>query len=87
MAVEVSGGRALAAWPPLQSRLLRVFAFLAPTVFGSILAVLWLWRGVDLTGWRLLFAVGLAIYTVPSPADVRGALGKQAVQQNNDTEK
>jgi hypothetical protein len=83
MAVEVSGGRALAAWPPLQSRVLRVFAFLAPTVFGSLLATLWLVTGVEVSGWRLLFAVGLAIYTVPSPADVRGALGVQDVQQEN----
>src|SRR6056297_17612 len=82
-AVEVSGGRALAAWPPLDSRALRVFAFLGPTVFGSVLAAVWLVSGVDLSGWRLLFAVGLAIYTVPSPADVRGALGMQAVQQED----
>jgi len=87
MAVEVSGGRAVTAWPPLESRVLRVFAFLAPTVFGSLLAGLWLVTGVELTGWRLLFGVGLAIYTVPSAADVRGALGMQEVQQNNDTEK
>jgi hypothetical protein len=84
MAVEVRGGRALAAWPPIESTALRVFAFLAPTVFGSILALLWLWRGVDLTGWRLLFGVGLAIYTVPSPADIRGALGIQDSQQETD---
>jgi hypothetical protein len=50
-------------------------------VFGSILALLWLWRGVDLTAWRLLFGVGLAIYTIPSPADIRGALGIQDSQQ------
>lgn len=85
VAVEVSGGRALAAWPPLQSRALRVFAFLAPTVFGSILAALWLYRGFEPTPWRVLFAVGLAIYTVPSGADVRGALGVQESQQEDDT--
>jgi hypothetical protein len=81
MAVEVTGGRAAAAWPPLDSALVRFFAFLAPTVFGSLLAVLWLVSGTPVDGWRLIFAVGLAAYTVPSPADVRGALGKQAVQQ------
>jgi len=86
MAVEVSGGRALAAWPPLQSRVLRVFAFLAPSVFGSVLALVWLLSGVTLAGWRLLFGVGLAIYTVPSPADVRGALGVQASQQETDSQ-
>jgi hypothetical protein len=82
MAVEVTGGRAAAAWPPLESRALRAFAFLAPTVFGSLLAALWLVSGTSLDGWRLIFAVGLAAYTVPSPADVRGALGRQDVQQS-----
>lgn len=86
IAVEVSGGQALAAWPPLQSRALRVFAFLAPTVFGSVLAAVWLYSGVTLEGWRLLFGVGLAFYTLPSPADVRGALGRQASQQESDTQ-
>lgn len=81
MAVEVTGGRALAVWPPLESRALRVFAFLSPTVFGSVLALVWLLDGVELHGWRLLFAVGLTIYTVPSRADVRGALGRQDAQQ------
>jgi len=84
MAVEVTGGRALAVWPPLQSRVLRVFAFLAPTVFGSVLALWWLLDGVQLDGWRLLFAIGLAIYTVPSRADVRGALGRQESQQETE---
>ena len=82
MAVEVTGGRAAAAWPPLESRVLRAFAFLAPTVFGSLLAALWLASGTSVDGWRLIFAVGLAAYTVPSPADIRGALGQQAVQQD-----
>ena len=81
IAVEVTGGRALAAWPPLESKALRVFAFLAPTVFGSMLALVWLFSGVTLDGWRLIMAVGLAIYTVPSAQDVRGALGVQDVQQ------
>jgi hypothetical protein len=86
MAVEVSGGRALAAWPPLQSRVLRVFAFLAPTVFGSLLATLWLVSGFEPTPWRVLFAIGLAMYTVPSGADVRGACGLQDSQQETDTQ-
>jgi hypothetical protein len=81
IAVEVSGGRAVAAWPPLQSRALRAFAFLAPTVFGSVLIGLWLASDQGIDGWRLIFALGLAGYTVPSPADLRGALGKQDVQQ------
>jgi len=79
--VEVTGARAAAAWPPLNSRVLRFFAFLAPTLFGSLLAVLWLVSGASLDGWRLLFAIGLAMYTTPSAADVRGALGRQSVQQ------
>lgn len=82
MRVEVTGGRAAAVWPPLESRALRVFAFLAPTVFGSLLAGLWLVSGTPVDGWRLIMAVGLAAYTIPSPADVRGALGQQAVQQS-----
>ena len=80
-AVEVTGGRAVAVWPPLESRALRVFAFLGPTVFGLVLACVWLLSGVTLDGWRLVLAVGLAIYTAPSPADLRGALGMQDVQQ------
>jgi len=82
LAVEVSGGRALAAWPPLESRALRAVAFLAPTVFGSLLIALWLASGVTVDGWRLIIAIGLAIYTVPSASDVRGACGRQSVQQN-----
>mgnify|MGYP000128986158 CR=1 FL=1 len=82
IAVEVTGGRATTAWPPLESRVLRAFAFLAPTVFGSLLAALWLVSGTSVDGWRLIFAVGLAAYTVPSPADIQGALGRQAVQQS-----
>jgi len=81
MAVEVRGGRAVTAWPPLESTALRVFAFLAPTVFGSVLAAVWLLTGFEPTPWRVLFAVGLAIYTIPSPADIRGACGLQEVQQ------
>jgi hypothetical protein len=81
IAVEVTGGRALAAWPPLESRALRVFAFLGPTVFGSMLALVWLFSGASLDGWRLIMAVGLAIYSFPSAQDVRGALGRQQVQQ------
>jgi len=81
LAVEVTGGRALAAWPPLQSRALRVFAFLSPTVFGVALSLLWLVSGTSVDGWRLIFAIGLAIYTVPSMSDIRGACGVQEVQR------
>ena len=81
LGVEVTGGRAVAVWPPLDSTLLRVFAFLAPTLFGSVLALVWLVSDTSVDGWRLLFAVGLAAYTVPAPADLRGALGRQEVQQ------
>ena len=84
-AVEVTGGRALAAWPPLDSAALRFVAFLGPTLFGSLLAVVWLLSGVTLDGWRLLVAIGLAMYTIPSVADVQGALGRQAVQTENNS--
>jgi len=81
LAVEVTGGRAVAAWSPINNPVVRFLAFLGPTVFGSLLAALWLSQGVSLDGWRLILAVGLAIYTTPSAADVRGAFGKQDVQQ------
>lgn len=81
LAVEVTGGRAKAGWPPIDNPAVRFLAFLGPTVFGSVLTAIWLASGVAVDGWRLLLAIGLAIYTVPSPADVRGALGRQAVQQ------
>ena len=77
IAVEVTGAGAVAAWRPIDSRPLEVFAFLAPTVFGSVLAALWLATGVDLRGWELLFGAGLAVYTAPSASDIRGALGRQ----------
>jgi len=81
LAVEVTGARAAAAWPPLDNPVVRFLAFLGPTVFGSVLAAIWLASGITVDGWRLVFAVGLAIYTWPSAADVRGAFGKQAVQR------
>lgn len=84
LAAEVTGGRALAAWPPLESRLLRAFAFLAPTAFGCVLACVWLLSGVSLDGWRLILAVGLVIYTMPSATDIRGALGRQDAQRQED---
>ena len=71
----------VAAWPPINSRPIRVFAHLSPTVFGAILMGLWGWSGVSIDGWRLVFAVGLFWYTIPSPGDIRGALGRQAVQR------
>ena len=81
LAVEVTGGRAVAAWSPIDNAVIRFFAFLGPTVFGSLLAAVWLLSGVTLEGWRLLLALGLGIYTMPSAADVQGALGRQDVQR------
>ena len=89
LAVEVTGGRAVAVWPPLESPLIRFLAFLGPTVFGSVLIGLWAASGIDIDGWRLILAVGLAIYTTPSGADVRGAFGIQEAQNgdsNDDTD-
>lgn len=80
IAAEVSGGRALAAWPPLESAVVRFLAHLAPTLFGSLLTVMWAVSGTPVDIWQLPFAVGLALYTIPSPADVRGALGRQTAQ-------
>lgn len=78
--VEVFGGEAVAVWQPIENPALRAFAFLAPTVFGLVLAGIWVVSGVELSGWRWPLGIGLALYTLPSPADVRGALGRQDVQ-------
>ena len=78
---EIGG---VAAWPPIDSRPLRVFAHLSPTVFGTILMGLWGWSGTPIDGWRFILAVGLFWYTVPSPGDVRGAFGIQEAQQEVD---
>src|SRR6056297_1905691 len=80
IAVEVTGAGAVAAWRPIDSRPLRAFAFLAPTVFGVLLTALWLAAGVSVDGWRVIMALGLAIYTVPSGAYIEGALGRQTPQ-------
>jgi hypothetical protein len=50
---------------------------------GVVLAGVWVAAGVELSGWRTLMALGLLIYSAPSPADLRGAVGRQAVQQEN----
>jgi hypothetical protein len=72
--VDLTDTDAYAVWEPLESRFWTAFAYLAPTVFGTVLAGLWAYRGVSLDGWRLVLAVGLALYTIPSPGDLRGAL-------------
>jgi hypothetical protein len=76
----------VAIWPPIDSAPLRAFAHLSPTVFGAVLMGLWAWNGLSLDGWRLIMAVGLALYTIPSPADIRGALGIQDAQQETDNQ-
>ena len=82
VAVEVFGGRAIATWPPIENPFVRAFAFLSPTVFGLMLTTLWLTTDTTLSGWRLILAAGLVIYTMPSRADIAGAFGRQEVQQN-----
>jgi len=76
----------VAIWPPIDSAPLRAFAHLSPTVFGAVLMGLWAWNGISLDGWRLIMAVGLALYTIPSPADIRGACGLQEPQQETDNQ-
>jgi len=49
-----------------------------------LLTALWLAAGVSVDGWRLIMALGLAIYTVPSGADIEGALGRQTPQRETD---
>ncbi|WP_394296338.1 hypothetical protein [Natronomonas pharaonis] len=78
---EVLGSEARAVWRPLDSPLWRFLAFLAPTLFGALLAGLWLASGTSFEGWRAVAGVGLALYTLPSVADIRGALGRQQAQQ------
>jgi hypothetical protein len=51
---------------------------------GVVLAGVWVAAGVELSGWRSLMALGLLIYSAPSPADLRGAVGRQAVQQTSE---
>jgi len=80
MAAEVTGGRAITVWSPLDNCVLRFLVHLAPTILGSFLAVIWLVSGISVDGWRFTFAIGLAAYTIPSPPDVRGALGKDVQQ-------
>jgi hypothetical protein len=83
IAVEVLGGRAIAAWPPLDSAALRVAAFLAPVVWLPVIGVAWWFARVDIvSAWTLLTA-GLAAMAAPSPDDIRGALGRQAAQQQD----
>lgn len=81
LSVEVTGGHASAVWRPLNSTAWRVLAFLAPTILGVVLMLVWAIAGIRIDGWRLIMAVGLAAYTIPSPADIRGALGRQPAQQ------
>jgi hypothetical protein len=75
--VAVFDGRAVAVWTPLDSRVWRALAFLGPTLFGCLLGLIWLVSGVSMEGWRLIAAIGLGLYTMPSGADVRGACGLQ----------
>ena len=75
--VRMFDGRAVAVWEPLESRLWRGLAFLGPTLFGCLLGLIWLVSGVSMEGWRLIVAIGLGLYMMPSAADVRGACGYQ----------
>jgi hypothetical protein len=85
MAIELAGGRALASWSPLESRTLRVFAFLAPAVWLPVVWMAWKLTNVPiLSPWTLL-AVGLALLVSPSVQDVRGALGRQNAQIEADS--
>jgi len=84
-AIEVGlfDGRAVAVWEPLDSRLWRALAFLGPTLFGCLLGLIWLVSGVSVEGWRLIVAIGLGLYTMPSAADVRGACGYQLKEMDS----
>jgi len=71
IAVEVLGGRAVTGWTPLANPVHQAFAAVAPTLCGSMLALLWLVFDVPVDGWRLMLLIGLAGYTIPSPGDLR----------------
>jgi len=75
--VEVACDTGFAHWEDINSPAMRFFANLAPTIFGSLLAAVWLVSGIRVDGWRLIFAMGLAFYTLPSPRDIRSAIGRQ----------
>lgn len=71
-------------WSPIESRTLRALAFLAPTIAGSVVLGLWIAVGDPVEGFELLGVVALGVYTVPSTSDIKGALGRQAAQENKD---
>lgn len=77
MRVEVIGGTAITRWRGIDSRALEAAAFLAPTLFGSLLLLLWAIADISIDGWRLVMLIGLVAYSIPSPADIRGAIGHQ----------
>ena len=79
MRVRIAPGRMVTRWPPLDSQLLRAVASLGPTLVGSVLLAAWLVAGVPATGWRLLAAVLLALYAIPSVSDIRGAIPRWEV--------
>jgi hypothetical protein len=69
-------------WRPIDSRALRFLAFLGPTLVGTIIFCVSLSRGYVVSSpVDLLPIIILAVYTSPSAADVRGALGKQESQK------
>lgn len=74
MSLRASPGRMVTSWPPLDSQVLRFVASLGPTIVGSVLLAAWAMSGVPATGWRLLGAVLIAMYAIPSPSDIRGAI-------------
>lgn len=84
MEVQLFDGGARTVWTPLESRWWRAFAFLAPTVFGSLLAFLWLVSDASIDGWRLVMFVGLGLFSLPSPADIRGAAGYHLTEDTNE---
>jgi len=85
LAVEVTGGRAVASWSPIANPLWRACAYLAPTLVGGVLLGLWIASGVSVEGlWeipRITTEAFVAVIAMPSGDDLRGAFGKQAVQQ------
>jgi len=85
LAVEVDDGRAVAKWSPIENSVGRFFAYLAPTILGSLLLAVWMYIDLSFDGlWlipKFVIEFSIAVIAMPSPADLRGAFGLQDAQQ------
>ena len=80
IAAEVTDKRAVSGWSPIKSPTVRFITHLAPTLSALLLLLVLLLSSFETDGLLPL----IALYAIPSPADVRGALGRQDVQNGDD---